>query len=159
MEDAEVQHAPADAVLPPLPPLASPPVADKLSMPETSASNSAGSNATGSAVPPAAPGAAKPNTQQPFQGTISLPCKKKRPAAITVAELDVQISLERSNYQEFLSRFRELFFNKDVEALISDLKANHESLLKPANTHRKIDEIIFLRDSMENLAKCKAIEI
>ena len=75
-----------------------------------------------------------------------------------MSTFDLEACLEEENkaYCDFLLSFRENFFHKEVDAVLLEIRANHDSLLKPANAQRKMDEVIKLRDNMDNLTRCKA---
>ena len=89
---------------------------------------------------------------------MNMPGKKKRATTVTVVELAELITAESNDYKTFMEKLRENFFHKDVDSLIAEIKHNHDSLMKNANQHRKIDEIIELRDSIEHLSSVKATQ-
>ena len=159
MEDVEILEARPDEVLPPAAPPTTPagPPAPEAYAPFSglSASGPPPSSAPASAAqkPATTP---IPNLPRPVHELRGMLGKKKRSTALTAEELEDAISKEKYDFHFFLMSFRENFFHKDVDTLLSDVKANHESLLKPANTARKIDEIIQLRDNMEVMVACKA---
>ena len=158
MEDVEILEARPDEVLPPLQPTPMPPTGTQPpSAPEASAVPPASG---GTAPPPSAPTPTVRRTpvppkskQQELLGTLG---RKKRSSAYTPEELEIAIDQEKYAFSNFLEDFRDNFDHKDVDTLLLDIKANHESLLKPANSARKIDDIIQLRDNMESLGVCKA---
>ena len=157
MEETEHVQAPADQALPPLPsppPAAEPKTDNK---PEATPASVPANQASGS-MPPlrGAPPAAPPSN--PKLLTMLMPGKKKRTNGYSLTDVDALIKEEISDYNLILRKLRDNFFHKDVDALLAEIKLNHDSLMKAANQHRKIDEIIELRDNIENLTTIKAHE-
>ena len=150
MEEAEHVHAPSDQVLPPLP------------LPPAAVPTNSTPAATPAQVPvnPASPASAAPPVavppSDPKKLTMGMLGKKKRINGCSLSEVDALIKEEIFDYNIFLKKLRDNFFHKDVDALINEIKHNHDSLMKAANHHRKIDEIIELRDNIENLTTIKA---
>ena len=105
-------------------------------------------------VPAVPPQVVPPTPQQLYK--MSLPGKKKRATSMSTFDLETCLEEENKAYCDFLLSFRENFFHKEVDAVLLEIRANHDSLLKPVNAQRKMDEVIKLRDNMDNLTRCKA---
>ena len=171
MEDADIQGPPPGAV-PPTVPTPVPAVPNVNPVPSITPASVHG---TGTSTPgnPAAPNntdVTKWTTQGvvcvgstttvtgalKYQVDICLPGKRKRQTTYDSKDLDTALNIEHKDYHDVTSTIRETFFHSKLEALITEMRVNHESMLKPANSQRRMDEVIQLRDQIDILGKIKA---
>jgi hypothetical protein len=166
MEDAETQAPPPGAVAPPtqvptavvpnqLPPTHPPAVLPAPSLPTS-----------GDSAPPqitwVVQGVVDVGKTYSVHGDdvvhvdIHLPGKRKRATTYDAKDLDAALTAEHTEYTDAMSTLRETFLHPKLESLLAEIRVNHDSMLKPANSHRRMDEVIQLRDQLDNLAKCKA---